>query len=315
MTDGPGKLRVLVTGASGFVGAALVPALLASGHHVRAALRVAGPLPNGVEGAVIGDLGIAANRSSAFAGIDAVVHGAGLMPAETGLAEAEFDRINTRAALDVARTAARAGVKRFVFLSSVRAQVGPSAPHIVTEDMAPEPTDAFGRSKLAAERALADAGLPVVVLRPVTVHGPGMRFNMARLLDLARSPWPLPFGAVTARRSILARDHLVDAVLLALEDPAMAGGAYLVADPEPLSVGEMIAVMRRALGRPPLLAPVPGFVLDRVVGLVSQREAVARMTGPLVVDPARLMAAGWRPRCSTAEALAQTVREIASIKA
>lgn len=301
-------MRVLVTGATGFVGQGLVPALVAAGHSVRAALREPGPLPAGVDAAVIGDLSRPLNRSFALDGIDAVVHAAGLAHMGPDVPEELYRRVNTEATVEIARAAARAGVKRFVFLSSVRAQTGPVADHIITEDLAPEPTDIYGLSKLKAEQALAEIDVPSVILRPVLIHGPGVRYNMAALIRLAASPWPLPLGGLKAKRSIVARDHLVDAVMLALTSETMAGGNYLVADPEPLSVAEMIAALRTGLGRSAGLLPVPASLLMAAARMAGRADAVERMSRPLVADASRLMAAGWTPRRDARAALAETAR-------
>ncbi|MCW5697862.1 MAG: NAD-dependent epimerase/dehydratase family protein [Bauldia sp.] len=306
------RLKVLLTGASGFIGRGLVPELVAAGHTVRAALRSFAPLPEGVEGAVIGDLRRPVNLSQALRDIDVVIHSAGLAHAEPGLPEADYRDINattTRALADAAR---QAGARRFILMSSVRAQVGPSADAPVTESQPATPTDAYGRSKLEAEQLLADAAIESVVLRPVVVHGPGMRFNMAALYDFARRSGPAPFGALAARRSVLAREHLADAVVLALESDAMAGRTFLVADPEPLTVGEMVAAFRAGLGRRPGLLPVPRSVVRLAARATGRAAEFDRIDSNLVVDPSRLVQAGWRPRRSAREALAATARAIAA---
>jgi nucleoside-diphosphate-sugar epimerase len=272
-------------------------------------LREPGPLPPGVEGAMVGDLSRPLNRSFALDGTDAVVHAAGIAHAGPDVPEDLYRRVNTEATLDLARAAARAGVKRFVFLSSIRAQTGPVADHIVTEDLEPAPTDPYGQSKLRAEEGLAGIDVPRVILRPVLIHGPGVRYNMAALMRLAASPWPLPLGGLTARRSILARDHLTDAVLHALTNGQVLGGTYLVADPEPLTVGEMIAALRQGLRRRPGLVPVPAALLALVGTMTGKAEMVERLSCPLVADPAKLLATGWRPRRAVREALAETMRQ------
>lgn len=297
--------RVLVTGANGFVGSGVVAALVEAGKPVRAATRGPASLPPGIEGAVIGDLRTPTNLSEALHGIDAVVHTAGLAH-ERNHDEAALRAVNAEATVRLARAARAAGVRVFVLLSSIRAQTGPSADHAVTEAEQPAPSDAYGRSKLEAEELLAASGAPFVVLRPVLVHGPGMRFNMAALADLAARRFPLPLAGFGAQRSIVARRHLADAVLLALANAAMAGGTYLVADPEPLTVARMIAALRRGLGRRPGLFPLPGQAVAAAARLAGRAEEVERLRHPLVADPARLLAAGWKPRRSSFDALVQT---------
>lgn len=297
--------RVLVTGASGFVGNGVVAALIAAGHAVRVATRGPAPLPAGIEGAVIGDLRTPTNLSEAMHGVDAVVHTAGLAH-DRNHDEAALRAVNAEATAKLARAARAAGVKVFALLSSVRAQTGPSADHVVTEAEPPAPTDAYGRSKLEAEELLAASGAPFVVFRPVLIHGPGMRFNMAALAGLAATPWPLPLRSFGARRSIVARSHLADAVLLALRTPAMLGGTYIVADPESLTVAEMIAALRKGRGRRPRLVPFPQRAVVAAARIAGRAEEVERLRLSLVADPARLLAAGWRPRRAAFDALVET---------
>lgn len=299
--------RVLVTGATGFIGRGLVPALNAAGFRVRVAVRNPAEMPAGVESAVVGDLRRPVNLTEAFRDVDFVVHSAGL--AHEAASEADYHEVNAGVTGVLAAAAEKAGVRRFVLLSSVRAQSGPSAEGVLTEALPPAPTDAYGRSKLEAEQLLAASGVPFVALRPVLVHGEGMRFNMAALLRLAQSRWPLPLGAFRAKRSILAREHLADAVLMALEKADLESGTYLVADPEPLSVAEMIAAMRRGWGRGPGLVPVPPSLVATFARLNGRVGEIERLRQPLVVDPAKLLAAGWRPRRSSFDALAETARQ------
>jgi nucleoside-diphosphate-sugar epimerase len=304
------SLRVLITGAAGFLGRGLVPALSAGGYIVRAATRTPRVVPDAAEGVIVGDLRLSTNLSAALADVEAVVHLAG-MPPEPGATDVAYRDNNLVSTERLAVSAAHAGVKRFVYLSSVRAQAGPTSERTVTEDLPATPTDAYGRSKLEAEHAVVGSGVPAVILRPALVHGPGMRFNMATLLRLALTPYPLPVRSFRARRSIVARSHLADAVLLALSRDDMVGQTYLVADPEPLTVAEMVGVMRAAVGRRPNLLPMPPTIVRAAARFIGLEDAVARIEGSLVVDPAKLLAAGWKPGLSTREALAETVRAIA----
>jgi nucleoside-diphosphate-sugar epimerase len=274
-------MRVLITGATGFLGRVLTPALTQAGYTVRAATRTPQIVPEAAEGVIIGDLRLSTNLSAALADVDAVVHLAGIENVPRGADETAYRDNNLVSTERLAESAARAGVGRFVFLSSVRAQTGPSSPDIVTEDLAPEPVDAYGRSKLEAEQAILSSGVPGIILRPVLVHGPGVRLKMASLMRLALLPWPLPLGSFQAKRSIVARPHLVDAVLLALAEPQMRGQIYLVADPEPLSVAEMVSVIRQALGRRPNLLPMPLPIAQRTARLLGRMDELARVTEPL----------------------------------
>jgi nucleoside-diphosphate-sugar epimerase len=215
--------RVLLTGATGFLGRGLVPGLAAAGYKIRAATRDTTALSPEIESAVVGDLRRPINLSEALRDVDFIVHSAGLTNSAAGVPEETYREVNAGITETLANAASKAGVKRFVLLSSVRAQIGPTSSEIVTEDQPARPLDAYGRSKLEAERLLADADVPFVILRLALTHGVGMRFNMLELLQLARLQWPLPLGAFRAKRSILARDHLVDVVALAASNGEMEG--------------------------------------------------------------------------------------------
>ena len=200
---------------------------------------------------MIGDLAGPRNMSAALEGVDAVIHSAGLAHAMSGVPEDDYRLINTEATIGLARAARRAGAKRFVFLSSIRAQCGPTADTVLTESLEPRPTDAYGKSKLAAERGLAELDIDWVALRATLVYGPGVKGNMAQLMRLARSPLPLPLGSLRARRSLLGLDNLLAAIETVLTASGPLQRAFIATDPQALTVAEMIAAMRHGLGRQP----------------------------------------------------------------
>lgn len=297
--------RVLVTGASGFVGRHLVRALVAEGYQVRAASRGTAPPMPGVEPVAIADLGAAIDWRPLLDGVDHVVHGAGLAHADGDIPEARYLEVNTQATLDFARAAQAAGVERFVFLSSIRAQSGPVGERPLSETDVPAPTDAYGRSKLAAEQGLAELDLDWIALRPVLVYGAGVKANMAALVRLARLPLPLPLGGLAAQRSLLAIENLCGAVAFALSEACPPRRSYIVADPEPLSVAGMLAAMRAGLGRGPGLIAVPPVMLQLAARVAGRSSVYERLAGGLVASPAALLSAGWRPRVETRAALAR----------
>jgi UDP-glucose 4-epimerase len=299
--------RVLVTGASGFIGRALVSALLSSGYEVRATSRSKPCFAPPVETASHGDLrdgDPGGDWLPLLAGVDAVVHLAGIAHTGAGVSATDYDRVNHHATAGLAAAAAKAGVKRMVFVSTIRAQSGPSADHVLTEDDAPAPTDPYGRSKLAAEIALARSGIEVTVLRPVLVYGRGVKGNLHALARLAALPLPLPFGAFTNRRSLLSIDNLVAAIAFVLRDPRSSGATYIVSDPEPVSLGEIVKALRAGLGRPPGLLNVPPGMIRRGLTVLRRDRHWDQLAGELIVDPAKLMMAGWRPQTDTAAGLA-----------
>jgi nucleoside-diphosphate-sugar epimerase len=299
---------VALTGATGFIGKYLLGELALRGYQVRVLLRSPAALPPGCQHAVIGDLARPINMNAALAGVDTVIHSAGIAPSMTGAPAEDFRRLDTGATAALALAARRAGVRRFIFMSSLRAAADASAGEMLTENSEPKPTDAYGRSKLAAEQELAKLDLDWVALRLALVVGPGVKGNMARLIQLARSPYRLPFGALRAKRSLLSIANLSAAVesLIAAREPLRR--PLIVADPVPLTVPEMVTAMRAGLGRRPGLIDVPETVLRFGFRLAGHAELYRRLAEPLVADPAELLRIGWVPRLGTSVALAAATR-------
>ena len=304
------KPLIALTGGTGFIGQHLLRELGRHGFRLRVLLRRPSNLPVECASAVVGDLMRPQNMSAALADVDAVIHTAGPSHAMSGLPEDDHRLLGTDATISLARAAHRAGVRRFLFLSSVRAQSGPASTQVLTEDMPPEPTDAYGRSKLAAERGLADLDLDWVALRLVTVYGSGMVGNLARLVSLARSPYPLPLGGLTARRSLLSVDNLASAIALLVQSPQNLRRPLIVADPEPLTLAEMIAAMRRGLGRRPAVFSVPAKLFDIGLDALGRSRDQRFATESLVADPAALIRLGWKPELTTAQGLERLMRSL-----
>jgi UDP-glucose 4-epimerase len=271
-------------------------------------LRRPASVPMLTASAVIGDLARPQNMSAALEGVDAVIHSAGLAHGMSGVPEDDYRVLNTEATIGLARAARRAGAKRFVFLSSIRAQCGPTSDTVLTEAVEPRPTDAHGRSKLAAERGLAELDLDWVSLRAVLVYGPGVKGNMARLMALARSSWPLPVAGLAARRSLLALDNLAAAVDTVLAAPAPLRRAFIAAEPQALTVAEMVAAMREGLGRRPGVFPLPAALLRWMLHASGRDDIHERVSGSLVADPTALMRLGWSPPLATRAGLAALMR-------
>jgi UDP-glucose 4-epimerase len=289
------------------VGRPWVAALLAAGHTVVAAVRrpPRPPLPADVTILTGLDLGGGGDWRHLLDGVDAVVHLAGIAHVGADIADAAYDVVNHRATAALAAAAARTGVGRFVFVSSIRAQTGPVADHTLSEDDPPRPTDAYGRSKLAAEAAVRAAGVPFTILRPVAIYGLGMKGNFAALAGIARWPLPLPFGALRNRRSLVSLDAMIEAVVFVLKTPATIGETYIVADASPVTTADIVAALRRGAGRRPLLVPVPPSVFRLAAKVLGRMDFWDRIGGDLVASPARLSAAGWRPEPDSAAALAR----------
>ncbi|MEM8574967.1 MAG: NAD-dependent epimerase/dehydratase family protein [Pseudomonadota bacterium] len=303
------KPLVALTGATGFIGQHLLRGLTARGYRVRVLLRRPVQLPEPCASVLIGDIAKPYNMSEALAEVDAVIHSAGIPRAMTGLPEDDYRLFNTDATVQFAKAAKRARVKRFLFLSSIRAQSGPAASGVLTEMQDARPTDAYGRSKLEAEKGVAETGLDWAALRLALVYGPGAGGNIAKLLKLARAPYPLPLAGLNARHSLLGLDNLVEAVDRVLEAPAPLKRPLIVADPAPVTVAEIIRALRQGLGRRPGLFYVPSPLLK--VALAAVKTTVGRPidTGPLfnslVADTATLRALNWAPPVATQQGLAE----------
>jgi nucleoside-diphosphate-sugar epimerase len=296
-------VKILVTGASGFVGQALTRDLAAAGHQVRAASRRATAMPQtNIEPVVLPDLNEPVDWAPLLDGIDAVVHLAGIAHAGPGIAEDRYDRVNRAATTELAAASKRAGITRFVFMSSIRAQSGPTADHVLTEADVPIPTDPYGRSKLAAEQAVTASGLSYVNLRPVLIYGPGVKGNLAGLMRLAALPVPLPFGAFANRRSLLSLDNLTGAIRHVLATPEISG-SYIVADRAPITLAEIIAALRAGLGRQPGLLNVPPAWFRAALTALGREAIWQRLGGAFVADPAQLIATGWQPLIETPKGL------------
>lgn len=312
-------MKVLLTGASGFVGRGVLARLCQEDDvQIRVAQRGAiVQFPEGVEVALIDGLSVAQSWTPALQGIDAVIHCAARVHVMDELAAdplAEFRAVNVEATRHLAQQAAAAGVRRFVFVSSIKVNGEETTPgRPFTADAEPQPQDPYGQSKLEAERALFEiarqTGLEVVVVRPPLVYGPGVKANFASLMRALQRRLPLPFGSIDNRRSLVARDNLVDLLVLCARHPAAAGQVFLVSDGEDLSTAQLCRGLSRAMGLQPRLLPVPAGLL-RLLGLLAGRgQQIQRLLGCLQVDiSATRSRLGWAPPVSVEQALLETVQ-------
>jgi nucleoside-diphosphate-sugar epimerase len=307
--------RILVTGASGFIGSAVVEALARDGHTVRAAVRRPHlSFPDGVEVVQHPDLAQAFDWQPLLHGVDQVVHLAGIAHTK-GTDAAAYDRINRLATARLAAAAAQLNVEHFVFISSIRAQSGPAADHALTERDDPAPTDAYGASKLAAEEAVRGSGVPFTILRPVLLYGPGVKGNLALLARAAATRLPLPVKDFANRRSLLGIDNFISALAFVLATQATIGETYVVADPGiPPRMSDVFATLRQARGRRAFIMPMSPDYIELPLRLFRRADVWHRIGGSLRVDAGKLIAAGWRPAHDTRGGLTAMVQAAAPRK-
>jgi nucleoside-diphosphate-sugar epimerase len=307
--------RVLVTGASGFIGSAVVAALACDGHTVRAAVRRPHlSFPDGVEVVQHPDLTEAFDWQPLLQDIDQVVHLAGIAHTR-GADAAAYDGINRLATARLAAAAAQTHIGHFVFISSIRAQSGPAADHALTEHDPPTPSEIYGRSKLAAEEAVRDSGVPFTILRPALLYGPGVKGNLALLARAAATRLPLPVKDFGNRRSLLGIDNFISALAFVLTSPATIGETYLVADPGiPPRLSDVFVTMRQAQGRRAFIMPMSPDYIELPLRLFRRTDLWHSIGGNLRVDAGKLIAAGWRPAHDTRGGLIAMVQAAAPRK-
>ena len=304
--------RLLITGATGFVGKAVCEQALHHGLSVKGALRIRVEVPSCIEPFVVGEINGLTGWGNALRDVNVVVHLAArvhVMHDTEADPLTAFRAVNVDGTLNLARQAAAAGVKRFVFISSVKVN-GESTPpgQAFTEADAPKPQDAYGQSKHEAEQGLcqlsADTGMEVVIIRPPLVYGPGVKANFAALLRAVQRGWPLPLGTVHNQRSLVALSNLVDFIVTCITHPQAANQTFLVSDGQDLSTTELVRGMARAAGVPARLLPVPVWALQAGASLLGKGDALQRLCGNLQVDISKARSLlGWVPPVSVEQGL------------
>lgn len=308
---------ILLTGVTGFVGSALARRLVQDGKAgVFAAVRRAGcEVPDGVQCLQVGDLLPDTDWRSALANKSVVVHLAArvhVMHDKVADPLAEYRRVNVRGTLNLAQQAAGAGVRRFVFISSIKVngeltEMG----HPFHADDAPAPLDPYGVSKMEAEQGLREiasrTGMEVVIIRPPLVYGPGVKANFQLMMQWLQRGIPLPLGAINNRRSLVALDNLVDLILTCIYHPAAANQTFLVSDGEDLSTSQLLKRMGVALGRPARLIPISAGLLRLGAALVGKPAVAQRLCGSLQVDISKTRELlDWAPPVGVDEGLRKT---------
>ncbi|MBK8908420.1 MAG: NAD-dependent epimerase/dehydratase family protein [Rhodospirillales bacterium] len=310
--------RVLVTGATGFIGRALCPALVQAGLPVVVATRNPSITSHltGVDVRAITGLGPRVDWRAVLRDVGAVVHLAARTPvldeAEDAETVAAYRRINVDGSRKLAEDAARAGVRRFVFVSTAKVHGDHSPPGAAMSEQSPvNPASAYARSKADAESALAEVAaahaMELVVVRPPLVYGPGVGGNMLALLKLAARARVLPFGAIRNARSLIYVGNLADAIRCALQAQDAAGRVYLVRDGEDLSTPALLRLVGEAMGRRPLMPFIPTAALKLAATMTGRGAAFAKLAGSFQIDDARIRRElGWTPPVPVLQGMHET---------
>lgn len=306
---------VFLTGATGFVGGAVLRRLVADNFSVTAALRADSQVVVGQVRTVTFESLETASWEKELRGIDVLVHCAArvhvMNDAETDPLAA-FRKVNVQGTLNLALQAAESGVRRFVFVSSIKVNgEGTDSGKPYTAQDLPMPGDPYGVSKLEAEEGLrelaARTGMEVVIIRPVLVYGPGVKANFLNMMRWLDKGVPLPFGAIHNARSLVALDNLVDLIVTTISHPAAANQTFLVSDGEDLSTTQLLHRMAAALGKPARLLPVPSWMLSTAANMLGKRSLSQRLCGSLQVDIGKTRSLlQWTPPMPVDEALKVT---------
>lgn len=304
--------KIFLTGASGFVGSKLFSELKCD-----SSFQVMGVCRRSLEGdgsagpQAVGDL-LRADLSVLLSGVDVLIHAAArahIMKDEVVDPLAEYRRVNVEGTLNVARQAMAAGVKRFVFISSIKVNGEATVKGMAFRaDDKPAPEDAYGQSKLEAEQGLvqlaAENGLEVVIIRPPLVYGPGVKGNFASMIKLVEKGFLLPLGAIHNKRSLVGIDNLVDLIIRCIDHPAAANQVFLAGDGEDLSTTELLRGVGKAMGKPARLIPVPAGMLQLGASLLGKKAMAQRLLGSLQVDISKTCELlDWKPPYSVEEGL------------
>ena len=311
--------RVLVTGANGFVGSALCERLTAQGTGVRAVIRTGSSSRNrspSVQVAGVDGIHAGTDWSVALAGVTHVVHLAARVHVMQEVARdplAAFRVVNTAGTVNLARQAVAAGVRRFVYVSTIKVNGERTSGRPFRADDNPQPEDAYAQSKLEAEILLKEtghySGIEVVIVRPPLVYGPGVKGNFLSMLRVLRRGWPLPLASCSNRRSLVGLTNLVSLLEKCVTHPAAAGQVFLAADGEDLSTPELLSRVAHALGRKARLLPFPPAMLRLATRIAGREGIYERLCGSLQIDTGKTHELlGWAPPLSVDEELARTAR-------
>lgn len=309
------NLRILITGASGFVGQAVCVQAVRQGFSVRGALRKYGKVPGRVTPVVVGEINSTTDWSHTLGDVDIVIHLAARVHVMHENAEnplEEFRKVNVAGTEHLARSAAASGVKRLVYVSSVKVNGEATCGETkFTETDAPFPQDPYGISKMEAEQALhrvtQDTELEVVIVRPPLVYGPGVKGNFFQMLKVLAKGIPLPLASAHNLRSLVYVENLADALIVCATHPAAAGQTYLVSDNENISTPDLLRQLGAAMGHPARLFPCPPVLLKLAGRLIGKSDQVERLLESLQVDSGKIRHdLNWTPPYTLEQGLRAT---------
>jgi len=311
--------KILITGATGFIGQAVTTELLKQSYNVHATVRVPSPtLPKAVQRHIIGDLTTLTNKLSVLDDTDVIIHLAArahIMDETANDPLTEFRKVNTTATLNLARQAAAAGVQRFIFISSIKVngETTPPDQAFKTEIDTP-PCDPYALSKYEAEQGLLSLAqntkMEVVIIRPPLVYGPGVKANFASLIKWLNKGIPLPFGAIDNQRSLLAVDNLSSFIILCIDHPKAANEIFLIADGEDISTTELLQKIAQALHKKARLLPVPVYWMSFIAQLIGKQAINSRLFASLQADSSKAKdLLGWQPISTMDEQLSKIAED------
>lgn len=316
-------IRVVITGANGFIGSQLTRRLVDEGaYDVVAVVRSAQMhFSTGVKVIEIGKIDSETDWRATLQGADVIVHTAArvhVLDEDANDPLVEFRRVNVSGTLALARQAAQAGIKRFIFISSIGVNGNKSSRPFTVDDM-PNPVEPYAVSKYEAELGLrqlaTESSMEIVIIRPPLVYGPKARGNFGRLIKAVSKGVPLPLGAIHNRRSLVALGNLVDLIVTCIAHPAAASQTFLVSDGEDLSTTELLRRMGAALGKPARLLPVPSWVLEVGAAMLGKRALSQRLCGSLQIDISKTRELlNWSPPVSVDEALRKTAEHFLELQ-
>lgn len=307
-------LKILVTGASGFVGNSLTAEFFRQGYFIGAAVRSTKSQINNAEVVVVGEIDGKTDWTNALRSVDVVVHLAArahVMKENAANPLAEFRKVNVEGTQQLAQSAVNAGVKRFIYVSSVKVNGEQTGLSPFTELSIPNPQNPYGASKWEAEQGLKriaeETGMEVVTIRPPLVYGVGVKANFASMMRVVKRGIPLPFGAIHNKRSFVYVENLVSFILLCIDHPAAANQTFLISDGQDISTTELLHGCAEALGVKARLIPFPQKLVEVCATMIGKRDAAQRLCGNLQVDISKARTLlGWAPSISVADGLRAT---------